>query len=217
MRRRRVAALLVGGGLALCACTSGSSDGAPADGSVSRVTSVPDTASPAAMGADTEGLRADAALEPCPELRPAAAVPGGLSDASARCLGKGPDVSGAALRGPALVNLWQSWCQPCITEMPVLQQAHEAYGDRLPILGIDVMEPAGGASYALLADTGVTYPNVSDPHGSLLADLPPVLRKSMPWTLFIDASGRVVYKKGGGLDSLAEVQHLVREHLGVQP
>jgi peroxiredoxin len=29
-----------------------------------------------------------------------------------------------------LLNIWATWCKPCVEEMPTMQAAHESYADR---------------------------------------------------------------------------------------
>ncbi len=85
------------------------------------------------------------------------------------CLTPGPTIDLAALSGrPVLVNLWASWCGPCREEMPVLQAAHEQYGDQVQFLGVDSKDTVE-AGAAFLDDIGVTYPQVVDPEGKQIA------------------------------------------------
>jgi thiol-disulfide isomerase/thioredoxin len=44
---------------------------------------------------------------------------------------------------PVLVNLWATWCQPCLKEMPSLERLQSQFADRLTILAIS--EDRGGA------------------------------------------------------------------------
>ena len=42
-----------------------------------------------------------------------------------------------------LVNLWATWCEPCLSEMPSLERLQAKLGDRLTVLAIS--EDRGGA------------------------------------------------------------------------
>lgn len=75
------------------------------------------------------------------------------------------------LRGqPVVVNVWASWCAPCRTEMPLLQNAADAYAGRAVILGLATNDDPGAAKQ-FLADLGLTYPNVFDDTGEIRVDL----------------------------------------------
>ena len=45
-----------------------------------------------------------------------------------------------------LVNVWASWCPPCVDELPLIEQAHKTLSRRGgTVLGIDVKENSGSA------------------------------------------------------------------------
>jgi len=114
------------------------------------------------------------------------------------CLTSGPAVDLSALGGsPVLVNLWASWCGPCREEMPLLQAAHERYGDQVAFLGVNT-EDTDSAAASLLGDLGITYPQVVDVDGDLLAHLGP---PGLPVTVVLDRDGRVAGTHIGQLDS----------------
>ncbi len=114
------------------------------------------------------------------------------------CLTPGPTIDLAALSGrPVLVNLWASWCGPCREEMPILQAAHEQYGEQVQFLGVDSKDTLeAGASF--LGDIGVTYPQVVDPEGELLNHLGV---PGLPVTVLLDDEGRIAATHVGQLDS----------------
>ena len=181
---RLVTVLVTGAVLALAGC---SPDSVPSPG-------------PARIDVDTPELRElkqEAGVERCV---PGTADPvaGGLPDVTLPCLGGGRDVDLAALRGPMVVNLWASWCGPCRHEMPVLQQFHEQYGDRVAVLGIDYKDPQTVAAMELVARHRRDLPAARRPaeRAERRGAVPGL--KGMPFFALVDADGRVVHQEFGG-------------------
>jgi len=140
----------------------------------------------------------------------AAASPGvALPDLWLPCFTGGEQVALRDLRGPAVINLWASWCGPCRTELPVMQRLAEQAGGRLTVLGVDTGDSrADGASFAAAA--GVTMPTLIDSDKKLLSA---VGRITLPVTIFVDAAGRyVAHPLPLDARSLADK---VRTHTGV--
>jgi thiol-disulfide isomerase/thioredoxin len=169
---------------------------------------------PSSVEVDTPELRelkAEAGIEDC------APGPGGgaLPAVQVACLGGGPDVDLASLRGPMVINIWQSACTACEKEMPILQAFHETYGDRVPVLGIDSTDRFPGTALEQLDDRGVTYPQLADPGGDL-QDTDTFARvRGYPYLAFVDDSGAIAYEKYGAVESAEELESLVEQHLGV--
>jgi cytochrome c biogenesis protein CcmG/thiol:disulfide interchange protein DsbE len=198
----RAAACAAAATLVVAGCTTdGSPDASDTAGSV-------DVASP-----DLVRLKHQADMADCPPsdgTRPP--VDDGLPDHTLPCLGGGRNVRLAGLDGPLVVNVWASYCAPCRDELPVLQQLHEAAGDRLTVIGVDYDDTAPGAALQLAADSGVTYSSVADPAADLRADLEVI---ALPQTVFVDASGEMVATERRQLTSYDMAADLVREHLGI--
>ncbi len=67
-----------------------------------------------------------------------------------------------------LVNVWASWCPPCVDELPLIQKAHEMLSARGgTVLGIDVKENSGAALEAV-EEFGLSFPNLRDRDGSFV-------------------------------------------------
>jgi len=163
---------------------------------------------------DTPELRAQkatAGIEQCPVVSSTDGS-GGMPDITLPCLGGGPDVDLANLRGPAVINVWATWCGPCRSEAPLFQRAHEHLGDELAVIGIDYQEPQPDKAISFADELGLSYPQLSDPHALIKPDL---RINGLPRTLFVDANGKIVYDKAGPLDSEEELTELISSHLGV--
>jgi thiol-disulfide isomerase/thioredoxin len=142
-------------------------------------------------------------------------VDGGLPAVTLPCLGGGPEVDLSRLRGPMVVNLWQSTCQPCREEMPILQEFHEEHGDEVSVLGIDYQDVQAVAAMELVQETGVTYPLLADPQSALDGAAPFPRLRGMPFLALVDGEGRVVHRQFIALESGQELRDLVDEHLGI--
>ena len=118
----------------------------------------------------------------------------GLPPVDLPCLNEARAVDTSRLAGPAVINLWASWCGPCRKEMPMLAEAAGRHPD-VQFLGINTQDrPEAAADF--LARTGVTYPQLVDVDGVVLAD---TRVPGLPVTLAVDANGRVVDRVIGEL------------------
>jgi thiol-disulfide isomerase/thioredoxin len=194
------------GALLLTGCSVGvppATDGASAPVQQSRV----DVDTP-----ELRAAKADAGIEPCEavDAPPADADP--LPEVTLPCLGGGPAVDLSGLRGPAVVNLFAQWCEPCREELPYYQRLHEQGGRDVRVLGIDYLDTQPDGALALAADTGVTYPLLADPDGVLRSEF---RIRGLPGVVFVDAEGRVAHVEFTVIRSYRQLTDLVEEHLGV--
>ncbi|MCB1538838.1 MAG: TlpA family protein disulfide reductase [Alphaproteobacteria bacterium] len=163
--------------------------------------------SPALSGADAGPSAAGGAILP---INPPLPLPPATF---LRDLDHDDDLAG--LRGPALVNLWATWCPPCLKEMPTLQKLKDLYKDKnLQVIAISLDEvkslDAFRARTARL-NVGPVAQNW-DRDGRVYAALNPV---GMPMTYLLDAQGRVVARVIGERDwtdaeSRAAIDRLLR-------
>jgi cytochrome c biogenesis protein CcmG/thiol:disulfide interchange protein DsbE len=157
--------------------------------------------------AELAALRERADLEPCP--------PGlgrDVPDVVLPCLGGGApvDLRAAPPGRPTLVNVWASWCAPCVEEVPDLAAFREKAGDRVGLVGVLTTDTQRSA-LTFAAELGMRWPSLVDDDGLVLRAFLP----GPPVTLFVDAEGDVVHTRSGAFADLAEIEALVAEHLGV--
>jgi len=115
-----------------------------------------------------------------------------------------PDLAGRTVRIPAayagrplLINVWASWCGPCVHEMPALSAfAGQQGANGVQVVGIALDEAA--AVQAFLGRVPVAYPILLDAPGP--ADAGVRLgnpRGVLPYSVLVSADGRVLKQRIG--------------------
>ena len=151
-------------------------------------------------------------LAACPSTPSKPPVSNGLPDVSLKCLGKGPDIRLADLRGPLVINVWAQWCGPCREEAPYL--AALAKSGKVPMLGIDYADPRPELAVKFATDEGLAYPHLVDQDKTIQQALKV---GGPPLTAFVNSDGAVAYVHRGVLTSQKQLDQLVKDKLGVTP
>jgi thiol-disulfide isomerase/thioredoxin len=114
-----------------------------------------------------------------------------VKDAAGRTLDLG------AADGPVLINLWATWCAPCVEEMPQLDQLAEALEGEVRVItisqdlrGAEVVDPFFAAKGFARLEPWL------DPETALSAQFSPA--GQLPLTILFDASGKEVWRVAGG-------------------
>lgn len=110
---------------------------------------------------------------------------------------EGGELVMADLRGkPLLVNFWATWCPPCVKELPEIDRFARGYAAQLNVVGlaVDSLVPVQAflkrlplhfaIGMAGMAGTELTR-SLGNPAGSL------------PFTVLLDAQGKLVRRKLG--------------------
>jgi thiol-disulfide isomerase/thioredoxin len=126
------------------------------------------------------------------------------------CLDSKSNVIFQSIRGPVVVNVFGSWCEPCQQELPHFLAL--AKTKKVAIVGIDVEEASIAAGRAFVQKKGLSWP--------ILFDVNSITRglfgMGVPVTWFIDAHGKVVYRQIGLIHSDAVLNNEVSKYLGIK-
>ena len=133
------------------------------------------------------------------------------SGTALECLDGSQGVAVDAIAGPALINVWGTWCAPCRQELPHFVH-YIAKENSVPVIGIAVEEKSKERVKKFVETHGMSWPILYDTHGSTRGKF----GMGVPVTWFVDSSGKVVYKKYGPFKSVEEIELDVIKYLGAQ-
>jgi thiol-disulfide isomerase/thioredoxin len=146
---------------------------------------------------------------------------GAASGGDAKALKPAPDLVLAKVDGSGtlslaehkgkvvLVDLWATWCAPCIKELPHLQELSEKFGaEDFLMLGVVLESGDPEEIQAFVAERAIRYPQVLGEEGTK-DSFGPFL--GYPTKYLIDREGRVVKRYFGmvGEELAADVEKLI--------
>jgi thiol-disulfide isomerase/thioredoxin len=119
----------------------------------------------------------------------------------------GRELNPSTLKGKIVfIDFWATWCGPCRTTLPALEQLAKAYPNDLVVIGVS-NEPKATVT-KFLADKSISYP--------MVAPAPPVGKpfssvRSIPTIFILRRDGSLSQTMVGShsFDQLAEAMHAV--------
>jgi len=105
--------------------------------------------------------------------------------------------------GPVLLNLWATWCAPCVAEMPTLDALAESRAGKLSVITVSQDSDGDAETAAAKVDAFFTRMKFAqlgaylDPESALMTQLGV---GSLPTTILYDAAGKEVWRVTGEMD-----------------
>ena len=134
----------------------------------------------------------------------------------------GEEVTSEILKGHKvnLINIWATYCSPCINEMPDLDKIDKAYGDKVQVISfcIDLVDSNGNVDSGLLEQavkivndvTQISYPTFIPSSDLLKGVLSDVF--AVPTSYITDENGKVL-ESFLGRKSEDELKQLLEKYL----
>jgi peroxiredoxin len=117
-----------------------------------------------------------------------------------------------------LINVWATWCGPCVTEFPDLIDINRMYRKRdFEFISISADEP-GKREKALqflqkMEASNTNYIFNEDNKYKLIEAIDPNWQGALPYTLIVEPGGKIVYAKDGPVDPYELKKKIVENHL----
>ncbi len=117
-----------------------------------------------------------------------------------------------------LINIWATWCGPCVTEMPEFVEINRMYRRRdfeFITLSADKPEKKEKAHEILqkMQVSATNYIYASEDKYKLIEAIDPQWQGALPYTLLIEPGGKVVYRTQGSIEP-QKMKKLIVEKIG---
>ena len=97
-----------------------------------------------------------------------------------------------------LVNIWATWCPPCVEEMPSMEKLYRKFkGQNFEILAVSIDEPGLEAVAPFMKKSNLTFPALIDSEGTIKAVYGVT---GIPESFIVDKQGILIKKIVGPVD-----------------
>lgn len=116
-----------------------------------------------------------------------------------------------------LVNVWATWCGPCVTEFPEFVTMNRMYRNReFELITISLDEPArkpNALNFLTKKQASMKNYIFKGDKYAFIEGLDKKWEGSLPYTLFIAPGGKIIYGKQGLIEPLA-LKKIIAENIG---
>ena len=115
-----------------------------------------------------------------------------------------------------LINVWATWCGPCIIEFPEFVSMQRMYGQRnFEMVSLSADKPSFEEKVKVfLTEQQAAFPNyiyLGDDQQAFISAIDSRWQGNLPYTMLVAPGGEVVYRHSGIIDPLEVKQAIVKE------
>ncbi|MGZ3821142.1 MAG: TlpA family protein disulfide reductase [Mucilaginibacter sp.] len=117
-----------------------------------------------------------------------------------------------------LINVWATWCGPCVAEFPDLVTINHMYRDRgFELVTISSDELANKIKALAFLEkkqaSGPNYIYTGDSKYKMIEAIDPKWQGALPYTVLVEPGGKIIYAKEGVIDPDTLKKVIFNDHL----
>lgn len=97
-----------------------------------------------------------------------------------------------------VINMWATYCGPCVKEMPIFQAFREAHPDDACVIIVHASDPLEDVT-AFMERKDMTLPCAIDSNDDYVFGLCGASASVLPHTVILDRDGRIIYNQAGSM------------------